>query len=235
MTNPTDKQKKKLRRIPFVGHLIQFEVDQLLRAVLVVESGVRQESKDHDDWVERMAEGLTPDERAEHFDRWVDEHVLLSEAVPQWSRRALFLCIYGTFEHAVKTICEDAYHDKLTSEKPKSVYMSNAATYLTNHVKVDAAAFGVAWNMISDARVLRNIVAHNNGVLRPSKACTKSEVERAIAFVRGQPALSTDKATDSLKIGEGFCGTFVEAASNALTSLWTGLKVVSPPGRFVPD
>jgi hypothetical protein len=74
------------------------------------------------------------------------------------------MMVYGTFEHAVATLCRTVHRDgKIASAPTKNIYMHTAVGYLRPHLRVRHDPFAKEWGWMDQFRIIRNWMAHNGG------------------------------------------------------------------------
>lgn len=174
------------------------------------------------EYIERTEAGITADKRQlegrfanddDAGDLLYDQLELVQNIVPRYVRYSQLLMIYSICEHSAGELCQLVAH-KQAQKAPQKIYLQRAKEYLVA-VGVEATVFGRAWRYIENVRLVRNAIAHGNGVVEDEK-------EDAIAFIDGEPLLGRDSRDDGVIVKAGFSMTFVDHVNEAIVRLHDG-------------
>lgn len=110
------------------------------------------------------------------------EEIFRIDGLPRLMRNAVFLVVFGVYEHHVAAICT-RIHDNGSNDDgaPKGTHLQDSYKYLTNIVKLPESAFGTAWRFLDAAREVRNFIAHEAAAIPDTD--TSDRAKRVRKFI----------------------------------------------------
>jgi len=110
------------------------------------------------------------DEYADWVERNIDRYGEISKIFPNNFRVAFLIQIISFVEFHLKNICDRFYRSEnqifaLDDLKGSSDF-DKAKLYLKKVAKIDVLSFGEDWKFIDDCRIIRNKLAHQQGLMK---------------------------------------------------------------------
>lgn len=185
------------------------------------------------DWLAKlMAELRVPTEsemeaddlQRQHFEILVDDLQFRQDRFPQLLRSSNFLIAYGTMESALHGLARATYRDQLCAAAPiaRNFYIKSARTYFES-ANVDFAKFIADWDVLDKYRLVRNVIAHNSGLVDPAG----NDYVALMAFVNSRGDIRIDN-NRSLMLGDVWCRNFVAVGQNVVRAICDQLLSMLP-------
>ena len=150
-------------------------------------------------------------ELEEKFRKWNEEHsenpeipdafdiyemeILNGSEFSNILNKSVYLTIYSTFENEFKKLCEWCNHSEDFSPKClKNVnYIGQCRDYITKVLNVNLENLNEQWNKIENYRRIRNVIAHNNGIIKQTS-------EEIPTFVNNTKGICIEQKTSEIQI-----------------------------------
>jgi len=159
------------------ARVLLYEFDALEEHREFADSSLRQRVKSLESRVNKMIQGMTEEQRDEYYDHVYDEHINVTETLPQMQWYAQFLIVYSTFEHTLHELCrivERRSGFNLSFKDLDGQGINRARNYLVKLAGVNAPFQSAAWNRALLLADVRNAIAHRNGEIEFSPKAAKS-------------------------------------------------------------
>lgn len=152
-------------------------------------------------------------ELAEKYQKWDKEHghniqmpdaddmyyteILNSCEFPNILNQSIYLTIYSIFENEFFELCEYCKNEENLKISPKDIkgqnYIDQCRKYITKVLNVNLDNLNGNWIQIIKYQVIRNSIAHNNGVI-------KSATPDILVFIERSEGISIDNTKSKIKI-----------------------------------
>jgi len=142
------------------------EFDALEEHREFADSSLRRRVKSLGSRINKMIQGMTEEQRSEYYDHIYDEHVNVTETLPQMQWNAQFLIVYSTFEHMLHELCrivERRSDLNLSFKDLGGQGVTRARNYLFKLAGVESPFQSAAWTRALLLADIRNAIAHRNG------------------------------------------------------------------------
>lgn len=134
------------------------------------------------------------------------DDTLTAEGLPTLCRDAMFLVVFGVYEHHVAGLCSRIVRNYAPQgERPKGTHLHHSQEFLIK-IGFPPAAFDAAWNYLDHVRLVRNHLAHEAATVDPSDGSTRAEQIRE--FVRQAAHIELDN--DRLTLDASFVPELIE-------------------------
>lgn len=168
---------------------------------------------------------------AEKYNKWNEKHrhnpempdafdvyemdILNSSEFPNILNQSIYLTIYSTFENEFFKLCEwcrKAENLKIGVKDIKDRnYIGQCRKFITKVVDVNLDSLNEKWNEIRKYQIIRNSIAHNNGVI-------KSPNQDILNFIDSANGISFDLEESRIKIESiEFLQTLINKLTNFLS------------------
>ncbi|WP_417800755.1 hypothetical protein [Tenacibaculum sp.] len=147
------------------------------------------------------------------FRKWNEEHsenpempdafdiyemeILNSSEFPNILNKSVYLTIYSMFENEFTKLCEWCQHSENLSLGPKDLkggnYIGQCRNYIIKVLNVNLENLKEQWNKIGNYQQIRNVIAHNNGIVK----LTNKEIPK---FVNKTKGISIEQKTSEIQI-----------------------------------
>ncbi|WP_299628378.1 hypothetical protein [uncultured Tenacibaculum sp.] len=166
-------------------------------------------------YLESTQEMILTQEREleEKFKKWNEEHsenpempdafdiyemeILNSSEFPNILNKSIYLTIYSMFENEFNKLCEWCQHSEELNLSPKDLkggnYIGQCRNYIIKVLNVNLENLKEQWTKIGKYQQIRNVIAHNNGIVKQ----TNKEIPK---FVDSTQGISIEQKTSEIQI-----------------------------------
>ena len=170
-------------------------------------------------------------ELTEKYDKWNKEHghnpempdafdiyemeILNSSEFPNILNQSVYLTIYSTFENEFFKLCEWCQKAENLKIGPKDIkeqnYIGQCRKYITKVLDINLDSLNEKWTKIRKYQLIRNSIAHNNGII-------KSPKNDILKFIENSNGISFDSEKSSIKMESiDFLKTLIDKLTDFLS------------------
>lgn len=170
---------------------------------------------------------LDEEQRAYYADFMLDDTTMI-EVLPRLQWNSQYLLVFSRYEHCMYELCKIACSRLGISKHPKNKYAPTVETFLCDHATGNEPFQGPRWEKTNLLRKLRNIIAHDDGVI--------SEQEPLLEQLKNLdlPGVNLSAIKDEGKFEVSLSGDFLRAAINIFHSQLIVLANISKPELVSP-
>jgi len=144
-------------------------------------------------WNEKHAENS---EIPDAFDIYEME-ILNSSEFPNILNKSIYLTIYSMFENEFNKLCEWCQHAEDLNLGPRDLkgrnYIGQCRSYIIKVLNVNLDNLNEQWAKIGKYQKIRNIIAHNNGIVKQANTEIRT-------FVNNTQGVSIEQKTSEIQI-----------------------------------
>lgn len=183
----------------------------------------RQLNEKYHTWNEKRSNNS---EIPDAFDIYEME-IINSSEFPNILNQSIYLTIYSTFENEFFELCEWCQNTENLKISPKDIngqgYIGQCRKYITNVLEVNLDDLNEVWAEIKKYQLIRNSIAHNNGIL-------KSPKNDILTFIENSNGISFDKKKSQVKMESiDFLKTLIDKLTDFLSE--TALKIMEEKNK----
>jgi len=201
-------------------HQIEMGLDDLRRCIQIVERNLKNTLEEFKTSVEEEASHYQGEEKESYYEFHSGEHWQLSDVFPNVVRASFFITCFSRLEYNLNNLCtnlqrEHRYPEGLTDSKGKGIV--RAKNYLKKVAKRKFPDNINEWEDILVYNIIRNVFAHNGGILNLKKGKNLKKVE---SYIKKYPQLITIDHLKRLTISAEFCPEVINTIEKFFSSLF---------------
>jgi hypothetical protein len=198
------------------GIMLDFKFDPIKAYLESTKDMILQQEKElnakYDKW--NKEHGHNP-EIPDAFDIYEME-ILNSSEFPNILNQSIYLTIYSTFENEFFELCEWCQKAENLKIGPKDIkeqgYIGQCRKYITKVLNVNLDNLNEKWIEIKKYQLIRNSIAHNNGII-------KSPKNDILKFIENSNGISFDTEKSSIKMESiDFLKTLIDKMTDFLSN-----------------
>ncbi|MDT0295895.1 hypothetical protein RLT85_14780 [Mesonia ostreae] len=153
--------------------------------------------------------------------------IINSSEFPNILNQSIYLTIYSTFENKFFSLCEWCQNVENLKIGPKDIngqgYIGQCRKYITNVLDVNLDDLNETWVEIKKYQLIRNSIAHNNGIL-------KSPKNDVLTFIENSSGISFDTEKSQVTIESiDFLKTLIDKLTDFLSE--TAEKIMNKKNK----
>lgn len=209
--------------------LLDFKFDPIIKYLDNSEGMILQQEKELNEkyhaWNKKHSNNH---EIPDAFDIYEIE-ILNSSEFPNILNQSIYLTIYSTFENEFFKLCEWCQNTENLKIGPKDIkgegYIGQCRKFVTNVLKVNLDDLNEKWAEIKKYQLIRNSIAHNNGIIKSPKI-------DILTFIEISKGISFDTKTSQVKMESiDFLKTLIDKLTNFLSETAHRIMVEKNNGR----
>ena len=194
----------------FITSLLNFDLENLENYCQIMETSLKNQKKNFEEWLEKEAEKLSEEEKEEFYDFYSDDYWELSNVFPNTLRSSLLVAAYSVLERQLVACCTELWNKNQYPVKPnipQRRIIFEARNYLITHAGISIPDTSPNWSGIVSYNKIRNSIVHNGGKLNSQRLADLQP------FLALNPSITLDQF-HGVVLGEDACKNFIKIVRN---------------------
>ena len=168
-------------QIKWFKSLFNSQMDYLEEYFEITEKTLVQNLKEFNEDIDKKVKDLSEDDKEELYEFYSDDYWKYSEIIPNVNRSSIFLLFYTFFEHKLFSLADLLSLHKQSKLSQKDISgkgIERTKIYFDKVLEIQFPSNSKEWNRLKSYGKIRNLIAHNGGIVEKNS----NEYKSLVAF-----------------------------------------------------